>query len=66
MDKRFYKLRPQTCKNPAFGSEPSLFDIIEHYYISHGIDPTTANKLTTDYVQQWLKMESSNDEGSEP
>lgn len=60
MDKRFTALRPQTCKNPTFGSEPPLFDIVKHYYISHGIEPTKAKKLARDYVCEWVKVESYN------
>jgi len=60
MDKRFTALRPQICKNPTFGSEPPLLHIVEHYYISHDIEPTKAKKLARDYVREWVKAEISN------
>lgn len=61
MDKRFTDICPMTCKNADLGSEPPLQYVLEHYYTSHGIEPTKAKKLTRDYVREWVKAESSND-----
>ena len=55
---RFIEIRPQVCQDLTAGSEPPLFDIIKHYYVSSGIDKTEAERLTTAYVREWIHLEN--------
>lgn len=56
-DKRFTEIRPMLCENSDFGNEPSLYNIIKHYYSSNDVYPEEVEKYTKKYICEWLKME---------
>lgn len=46
---------PQIVED-QYGSEPSLYDIIRHYYHSSGMTPAQASKCTMEYIDGYKKM----------
>lgn len=53
MDKSFFtQPGPMLSEDDSFGSEPTLREIIIHYYFSHGITLNKATELADAYIAE--------------
>lgn len=50
MKTKFWDKKPQLAEIKS-GPEPSLREVLKHYYVSHGIPGPTANTLVEDYIR---------------
>jgi hypothetical protein len=59
LDKRFFELQPQIEEVAKYGLyfKPSLYDIIEYYYSSNGIDIKKAKYFAKKYIEEWVRLE---------
>ena len=56
--KTFHRIRPTISKSvntDRRNAEPSIFSIINEYYISNGLPPERSGKLTREYLAVWIK-----------
>lgn len=64
IDPRFTQLRPLLIKEPTrldaeLRTEPCLYEMIKDYYSQYpnSFTPREVEKLTQDYIKEWLKLE---------
>ena len=60
MDVRFTSITPLVARKgngDRTNCEPCLYDMIRHYYTSHGIDSGKAEKLTVKYIEKFCEEE---------
>jgi hypothetical protein len=54
MKTKFWDKKPQLAEIKS-GPEPSLREVLKHYYVSHDIPGPTANTLVEDYIREISK-----------
>lgn len=70
IDPRFTQLRPLLIEEPTrleeeLRTEPCLYEMIKNYYgqFLNSFTPQEVEKLTTDYIKEWLRLEKDFNNG---